>query len=198
MIEVERCAGLVQTRLSRRTTAMQSLQAYFDEQHSSTIHTLGRYIQQYVNEQWQAIFEANKDEMIRRYPEIGDTVYGIYGTRMFKHIHEQLSEVGMKATPRLPGGFTISREWGEDETDRQRWMWSKISRADGTTVGTIVTVFHHDHEQVRIPRAFEIIALEEGTKGAVVAALSRRSADFKQAQEAKIEIAEYMAQIAGQ
>lgn len=174
---------------------MQSLQQYFDQQHSSDIHTLGRYIQQHINEQWQTIFEANKAEMLRRFPEIGDTVYGIYGTKMFKHIHDQLSDVGLKATPRLPGSFTISREWGTYETDRQRWMWSKITRKDGTPVGTIVTVFHHDHEQIRIPRPFEIIALEETSKGAVVAALSQRSADFKNAEEAKIEIARYLAQM---
>jgi hypothetical protein len=195
MIEVERCAGLASIRLFRRTTAMESLQTFFDQQGSSDIHTLGRYIQQHVDEQWQQIFEANKDEMIRRYPEIGDTVYGIYGTRIFKHIHDQLSEVGLRATPRLPGSFTISREWGEDETDRQRWMWSKITRKDGTAIGTIVTIFFHNHEQVRIPRAFQIIALEESSKGAVVEALSQRSTDFKQAQEAKIEIAQYMAQM---
>ncbi len=176
---------------------MESIQTFFKQQDSSDIHTLGRYIQQHVDENWQTIFEANKDEMIQRYPEIGDTVYGIYGTQMFKHIHNQLSEVGLKATPRLPGSFTISREWGDDETDRQRWMWSKITRKDGTAVGTIVTVFHHDHEQVRIPRAFQIIALEESSKGAVVAALSKHSEDFKNAEEATIEIARYMAQMSG-
>ena len=82
---------------------MESLQTYFDQQHSSDIHTIGRYIQQHVDEQWQPIFEANKAEMIRRYPEIGDTVYGIYGTQVFKHIHNQLSEVALKATPRSTG-----------------------------------------------------------------------------------------------
>ncbi|MBA3869039.1 MAG: hypothetical protein H0X30_07790 [Anaerolineae bacterium] len=176
---------------------MESLQTFFEQQHSSDIHAIGRYIQQHVDEQWQLIFEANKAEMLRRFPEIGDTVYGIYGTRMFKHIHDQFSEVGLRATPRLPGSFPISREWGEDEMDRQRWMWSKITRKDGTNVGTIVTVFFHEHEQIRIPRPFQIIALEETSKGAVVEALSRRSLDFKNAQEAKIEIAQYMAQVAG-
>jgi len=175
---------------------MESLQTFFDQQGSSDIHTLGRYIQQHIDENWQQIFEANKEEMIRRYPEIGDTVYGIYGTKVFKYIHDQLSEVALKAVPRLPGSFTVSREWGNDETDRQRWMWSKITRKDGTPLGTIVTVFHHDHEQIRIPRPFQIIALEETSKGTVVAALSNRSTDFKNAEEAKIEIARYLAQMA--
>ncbi len=176
---------------------MDSLELFFNEQQNSDIHTLGRYIQQHVNEQWQKVFEANKDEMWRRYGEIGDTVYGIYGTRMFKHIHNQFKAVGLRATPRLPGGFSISREWGEDATDRQRWMWSKITRVDGTTVGTIATIFYHDHEQVRIPRPFQIIALTESSKGAVIEALSQRSVDFKNAQEAKIEIAQYMALMTG-
>ena len=44
---------------------MQSLQAYFKQQHNRDIHTIGRYIQEYVNQNWESIFEANKAEMIR-------------------------------------------------------------------------------------------------------------------------------------
>jgi hypothetical protein len=113
---------------------------------------------------------------------------------MFRHIHAQLKEVGMKATPRLPGNFSVSREWGDDERDRQRWMWSKITTKEGAPVGTIATVFYHDHEQIRIPRPFRIIALTETTKGDVVKALSKISSDFKNALEARIEYAEYYAQ----
>ena len=75
-------------------------------------------------------------------------------------------------------------------------MWSKITKADGAALGTIVTVFYHDHLQIRIPRAFKIIALEVTTKGDVIKALSRLSTDFKDALEAKIEIAQYLAGLA--
>ena len=175
---------------------MESLTAFFTANKSRDIQTLARYIQGYVDENWQRVFEENRDEMVRRYPEIGDSVYGIYGTRLFKYIHNQLKEAGLRATPRLPGSFMTSREWGDDESDRQRWMWSKISAADGASIGTIAVVFFHDHIQIRIPRPFKIIGVEATSKGAVIAALSRLSPDFKNALEAKIEIAQYLAQLA--
>lgn len=172
---------------------MESLQAFF-ERESRDIFTLGRYIEQHIAANWEPIFLSNRDEMIARYDEIGDAVYGLYGTRLFRSIHDQLCLVGLKATPRLPGRFDSSREWGEDETDRQRWMWSKITAtADGTPFVTIVTVFFHDHVEIRIPRPFQIIALKETSKADVVKALSTLSADFKNALEARIEYAQYYA-----
>lgn len=157
------------------------------------IHALAQYIQQYVDVNWSVVFEQNQQEMVELYPKIGDTVYGIYGKRLFQAMHEQLKAVGLKATPRLPGNLMISREWGEED-DRQRWMWSKITATDGTALGTIAVVFYHDHFQIRIPRAFKIVALEAVSKGAVVEAISRLAPEFKDAMEMKAEIAQYMAQ----
>lgn len=175
---------------------MEALTTFFAANQSRDIHTLARYIQGYVDENWMRVFAENRDEMLRRYPEIGDSVYGIYGARLFRHIHDQLKQARLRATPRLPGSFSASREWGDDESDRQRWMWSKISATDGTPIGTIAVVFFHDHIQIRIPRAFNIIGLEATSKSAVIAALSRLSPDFNNALEAKIEIAHYLAQLA--
>jgi hypothetical protein len=70
-------------------------------------------------------------------------------------------------------------------------MWSKISTTDGAPVGTIAIVFWHDHTQIRIPRPFQVIALEETTKGDVIKALSALSPDFKAALEARVEYADY-------
>lgn len=172
---------------------MQPLDAYFTEQASRDIHTLGRYIQQYINDNWDKVFQANRQEMIDRYDEIGDAVYGLYGTRLFRPIHDQLKLVGLRARPRLPGHFDTSREWGDDDSDRERWMWSRIETTDRKSVGTIATAFFHDHIQIRIPRPFRIIALNETAKGDVVAALSRISPEFGAALEARVEYAEYYA-----
>jgi len=172
---------------------MQSLQAFFEANGKRDIFTLAGYIEQHVNEYWEIAFQNKQREMLERYDEIGDSVYGLYGTEVFRHIHAQLKEVGWRATPRLPGNFNISREWGDDETDRQRWMWSKIATNDGEPIGTIATAFYHDHEQIRIPRAFRIIALTETSKGEVVKALSAISPDFKNALEARVEYAAYYA-----
>ncbi|HEX2618760.1 MAG TPA: DUF6022 family protein [Phototrophicaceae bacterium] len=170
------------------SSSVPPLEAWFAEQQSRDIHSLGRYIQQHVNQHWDSVFQQVQGEMIARYAEIGDSVYGIYGRHLFQHVHEQFKLNGLRATPHLPGNFSISREWGPED-ERQRWMWSKIISSDDMTNGTIVTVFFHDHEQLRIPRVFEIIALAAVTKGEVVAALSQLSADFKKAPEARSEYA---------
>lgn len=158
------------------------------------IHEIGQMIQQHIDENWERIYQDTHTEMVRLYDEIGDSVYGIYGRNLFKAIHDTFKENGMRAMPRLPGSFSISREWGPED-DRQRWMWSKIIGKDGKAIGTIVTVFYHDHLQIRVPRAFRIIALEETGKGEVIEALSRLAPEFKDAIEAKVEIAEYLASL---
>ncbi len=173
---------------------MQTLQAFFAENHSRDIFTIGRYVQQYVNENWQAVFQAERDEMVRLYPEIGDSVYGVYGNKLFKALHEEFKTHGLRATPKLPGSLNLSREWGDDDRDRQRWMWSKVVGQDGTAIGTIVTIFYHDHVEIRIPRVFKVIALKETSKGAVIEALSRLSVDFANAVDMKTEIELYMQQ----
>ena len=173
---------------------MESLQVFFTKSGSSDIHTIARYIQEHVDEQWDTVYRNTRDEMVARYDEIGDSVYGIYGSRLFRLIHDQFKDAGLRATPRLPGDFNSSREWGAED-DRQRWMWSKIVTKDNAPVGTIVVTFYHDHEQIRIPRAFKIIGLGATSKLDVVEALSKLSPDFREAREAKIEIAEYLAQL---
>lgn len=77
-------------------------------------------------------------------------------------------------------------------------MWSTIEQQDGSPLGTIVTITFHDHTQFRLPRAPQIIALTEVGEEAVVAALSARSADFRTAREARIEIAEYLQSLESQ
>jgi hypothetical protein len=170
---------------------MITLPMFLEQQGKSDIFTIGQYIQQHVNEHWEAIFQQVQPEMVARYEEIGDGVYGIYGTHLFREIHAQFKASGFRAVPRLPGNFNSSREWGDDETDRQRWMWSKISTTTGEAVGTIATGFYHDHIEIRIPRPFKIVALPETTKRDVERALGELMPEFKQALEARIEYAAY-------
>lgn len=160
-------------------------------QNTHDIFTIGQAIQQHVDAQWEAIFQQVKPEMVARYDEIGDGVYGIYGAHLFRDVHAQLKAMGLRAAPRLPGNFNSSREWGDDESNRQRWMWSKISTTAGEAIGTIATGFYHDHIEIRIPRPFKIIALTETSKREVERALSELMPEFKQALEARIEYAAY-------
>jgi hypothetical protein len=157
------------------------------------IHSIGHYIQEHINQHWESCFQQCQSKMLEMYPQIGDSVYAIYGKQLFQKVHERFKELGLQASPRLPGSLMNSREWGENESERQRWMWSKISRSDGSAIGTIVIVVFHDHTQIRIPRAFQVIALEVSSPAAVIKALSEISPEFKNAPDMKQEVAEYLA-----
>jgi hypothetical protein len=163
------------------------------------IHAVGRYIENHIAENWQVVLETRHDKLLDAYNRAGDMAYGTYLDLLFRPIHKGLKQAGLRPKPRLPGDFEISREWGkQDETDQQRWMWSIIQATEGEALGTIVTIVYHDHTQFRIPRPPQIIALTQTSQEAVVEALSRRSTDFKNAREAKIEIAEYLRSLENQ
>ncbi len=171
---------------------MESLQTFFDQHGSRDIQTIAAYIQQHVDEQWETVFQQYREKIVAAYDDIGEAVYGMYGLYLFRPVHAQFKQVGLKATPRLPGHLDSSREWGPDD-DRQRWMWSKItSTEDGQPIGTIVTVYYHDHINIRVPRAPCIIGLDAVRKADVIAALSALSEDFSQALDARAEYALYL------
>ena len=71
-------------------------------------------------------------------------------------------------------------------------MWSVIEEENGVAVGTIVTKVYHDHTQLRVPRPPEVFALAETDQADIVAALSHRSASFRDAREFRIEAEKYM------
>lgn len=172
---------------------MQPLQAYLAS-HGHTIHTLGQYVQAYLDAHTQPVFAVHQAELERQYQELGDAVYGVYGKHLFEPLYVQFKAIGLRTTPRLPfGGFADSREFGPED-DRQRWFWSKLTSDDGVAVGTLALAFYHDHIQLRIPRAPQVIPIEATTKGAVIAALARIAPEFAQTRDARSEIAEYLAQ----
>jgi hypothetical protein len=172
---------------------MKTLTDVFAETDTPTIHTLAAYLQEHVNAEWEPTFRRLYPAMMDAYPKMGEAVYAMYANALFKPIYPQLKEVGWRAVPRFPGNLGISREWGEDESNRQRWMWSKVVGSDGKAIGTIATIFYHDHVDIRIPRAFQMMGLDVATKRDIVAALSERSEDFKNALEANEEYALYLA-----
>jgi hypothetical protein len=167
------------------------LKEFLQERKESSIAAIAQYIEDHIAENWQSLFENNRDKLMQAYNEAGDRAYGTYLHLLFLSVHKELNEAGLRAEPRLPGDFGISREWGNTE-DRQRWMWSTIFSMNEVPLGTIVTIVFHDHTQFRVPRQPEIIALLETHKEDVVEALSFRSIDFKQAREFKIEYEEYV------
>ncbi|MFQ4141346.1 DUF6022 family protein [Chlorogloeopsis sp. ULAP02] len=135
----------------------------------------------------------NRDKLLDAFSKAGDMAYGAYCYKLFRPIHQQLKQVELYPSPWFPGDFNISREWGNiDQTEQQRWMWSKITTLEGEAIGTIVTIIFHDHTQFRLPHQPQVIALTQTSKEAVVEALSERSTDFKFALEFQIEYAQYL------
>jgi len=172
---------------------VESSRALLSDDERRDIFALGHRIERHIAESWQAILQTKHDRLLEVFEKAGDAAYGTYGTLLFRPVRRQLEQAGLRASPRLPGDFEISREWGNaDESDQQRWMWSTIKTAAGEPLGTIVTLFHHDHTRFRVPRQPGILALREIDKAAVEAELSRRSPDFARAVEFKVWYAEYL------
>jgi hypothetical protein len=143
--------------------------------------------------------QKHQAKLLDAYERAGDMAYGTFLDMLFRPIHKQMKVAGLRPSPRLPGDFNISREWGvADETDQQRWMWSTIHGKDGKPVGTIVTITFHDHTRFHVPRQPQIIALAETGKEAVVEALSQHSEDFKNALEFTLEYELYLKNLEGQ
>lgn len=159
---------------------------------NSDIHAIGRYIENQIDRNWQTLLHQNRDKLLDAFNKVDDMAYGAYCYKLFRPIHQHLKQAGLYPSPWLPGDFNSSREWGADQSDRQRWMWSTIASQEGKALGTIVTMIFHDHTQFRLPRQPQAIALTETSKEAVVAALSERSTDFKNALEFQVEYAEYL------
>jgi len=167
-------------------------QIFLSGNKNSDIHAIGRYIENHINKNWQTLLQKNRDKLVDAFNKADDMAYGVYCYKLFRPIHQQLKQAGLYPLPWFPGDFNSSREWGTDQSDRQRWMWSTITSMGGEAIGTIVTIIFHDHTQFRLPRPPRAIALTETTKEAVVEALSKRSADFKNALEFQIEYADYL------
>jgi hypothetical protein len=174
-----------------------------EEEHVETIQTsaekhtdiqaLARQIEAHIAQEWQGILEKRRAKLADAYARAGDMAYGTFLDLLFRPIHRDLRQAGLKLKPKLPGDFEISREWGNaDESDQQRWMWSTVYAADRDPIGTIVIITFHDHTQFRVPRQPQVIGLTQIGKEAVVEELSRRSADFAQALEFTLEYAEYL------
>ncbi|BAZ40352.1 hypothetical protein NIES4101_63130 [Calothrix sp. NIES-4101] len=172
---------------------MQSLLEFFAENKNDDIFAIGKYIESHVEENWQILLEKHHDKLLRAFERTGDMAYGAYLNFLFRPVYIHLKQVNLYPEPRFPGDFSISREWGnQEETNQQRWMWSTIKSIDGGSLGTIVTITYHDHNEFCIPQKPGIITLAQTEKDDVVAELSLRSIDFQQSREFQIEYEEYL------
>lgn len=147
------------------------------------VHSLGDRIQTIVDEGIASILPAKQSEFDERFRRDGDMAYGALNTALFQPVRRLLSELGLKAKPRLPGDFQDSREWGNaDETHQQRWMWSLILRKDGKAIGAIAVGSHHDHSRFHLPRSPQILSLSATTWAAAKRELGDKLPEFARSQ----------------
>jgi len=165
--------------LNARRTPMESLRDFLITSHDMTIFSLARYIGRHIAASWEAVFEENLGQLRGIQSVMEDAAYGVYGKLLFERINEQLREARLCPKPRLPGNYSISREWGPQH-ERQRCSWSGITSPDGRPLGTIAVILYHDHTRLHIPRAPDVLPLSSTTREGVIAELSARSDDFAQ------------------
>ncbi|MEF2278998.1 DUF6022 family protein [Deinococcus sp. YIM 134068] len=160
---------------------------------SPDILALGQWVDAQVAEQWETVLDTHREKLADAYARAGDMAFGTYLNLLLRDVKRHMRDLGLKATPPLPGDFDISREWGNaDGTDNERWMWSLVTTTSGEALGTLVLSIPHDHTRFRLPRPPHVFALRETERAGVEAALSARSSDFARALPFHEEYAEYL------
>jgi hypothetical protein len=126
-----------------------------------TLETVATYVQQYVNEHWQDVWHHHLPEIEHLYQRAGDPAYGLYSRTLFGPLQQELQQAGLTCEPALPGTFPLSREaWGPQQA-RERRFWCVLRQENGEALGALVTRYFHDHTQLRLPQAPQVLALPE-------------------------------------
>lgn len=156
---------------------------------------LSQTIQTLVDATLLEILPARQAEFDDRFRRDGDMAYGALNKELFQPVRRFLSRAELTAKPSLPGDFQESREWGNaDETHQQRWMWSLILNAEGTTIGAIAVGAHHDHSRFRLPRSPEVIGLEATSWDDAERALEGRFPAFAKEASFRVWYQNYLSQ----
>lgn len=147
------------------------------------IEDLARAIQKLIDDGIGEVLPRRLAEFQRRFEQDGDMAYGALNTELFQPVRALLRNRGLRAKPRLPGGFQDSREWGNsDESHQQRWFYSVIIEDGGDVLGAIAIGSHHDHRAFRLPRNPEVLAVAAHTPAAIEREIGQRYPDYAAAQ----------------
>lgn len=132
-----------------------------DTYRETTMRMLQTYVQQYIDDNCQTVWERNLPEVERIYEKNGDAAYGFFCRKLFEPLVADIVEAGFLPRPLLPGTFPQSEEhWGPWE-DRERQFWSVIGRAKEQPLGTLVSRIFHDHTRLRLPRPPQVYLIRE-------------------------------------
>jgi hypothetical protein len=132
-----------------------------------TLETIADYAQRYVDEHWQQVFQQHLPALEEIRARVGDQAYARYGQELFRPLADEFKQVGLICDPALPGTFPLSREqWGAQE-ERERRFWCVLYLENGSSLGTLITRYFHDHTWLRIPRAPIVLACEQTNQTAI-------------------------------
>jgi hypothetical protein len=127
----------------------------------TTMRMLQSYVQQYIDQHCQEVWEQNRSEIERIFEKNGDSAYGFFCRKLFEPLVAEIVEAGFLPRPLLPGTFPQSEEhWGPWE-DRERRFWSVIYRDNDQPLGTLVSKIFHDHTCLRLPRQPKVYLIYE-------------------------------------
>ncbi|WP_019392393.1 DUF6022 family protein [Priestia filamentosa] len=152
---------------------MKKWHEFFSSNKEITIRNLARYMNQFVQQQWDLILKENHDELIDHFRTIGEPAYGVYLNKLLKPIFKQLTDAGLNVKP----GFIMPNSiehWGPPE-ERERCIWCVVRKKDETPLGTLVLRMFHSHTKFDVPRAPNFFSLEEVKKEAIIKAISQAS-----------------------
>ncbi len=137
---------------------------------ATIFNALAAYAQNYIENQWQPVWERNLEDAKRIFAKGGDSAYGFYCIKLFQPLTAEFANGGLVTQPILPGTFPQSEEhWGPWE-ERERRFWSVIRQENGRALGTLITRIFHDHTRLRLPRPPQIYAIHD-TDPAVISQL---------------------------
>jgi len=143
------------------------------------IRAFAAYVQSIVERRTEALLADTSHNWQHLFETTGDMAYGKFNALLFQPLRKPFADAGLKPSPRLPGSFQSSREWGNaDETHQQRWFYSTIVTADGGPLGAVAVGAHHDHQQFRLPRSLEILAVRATTPAAIEKEIGTRLPEY--------------------
>src|SRR5580698_8719078 len=125
----------------------------------SDVFGVAAFVHATVVETWMACWDQELSTLRRLWETVGEPAYGRFTSRLFRPVEAALEEQGFVCEPRLPGNLRLSEErWGSPR-DRERRMWSLVSR-EHCPIGVLVTRFFHDHTALRLPSPPAIVGLD--------------------------------------
>lgn len=138
-----------------------------------TIKAIGTVCGEYLEKEWQPLYESMHEALTAAFAEIEDAAYGQYLDRLMPPLFVALEQAGyafadeVREDDFVVGGRLLFRQslekWGTED-NRSRVFWNVIRDADDRTIGTLLTEIPHSHLSFDIPRGPRVFAIAEATK----------------------------------